>query len=232
MGAARIGRTPALRTSAVVVALLVAPVVELAGCGASGGGAAATTTAPARRAPDPTTAPPADRTTTTGPTRTTASDASSTTTTTSTIPFSTTTTPQGFDPTATVLVESTAADFAGFWTGEWGDQVMRLEPDGRTIVGVYGHEDGQLVGTVSSDGVLRGWWCELPTRKPDQDAGPVEMRIVEGPDGPAIDGRWTWGPAHGQWRKNWDISSRGTTPPAALTARLDRVRQECIPPEG
>ena len=139
----------------------------------------------------------------------------------------------GFDATKTVLPSGEArSTFAGFWSGDWGNMVMRVDADG-TIVAAYAHDEGEIVGQIDDRGRMVGWWCEVPTRRADNDAGTVEMRLVAGASGASIDGRWTYGAHSGTnaWHENWDISAKGTeAPPAALTARLDTVRTDCVPP--
>jgi hypothetical protein len=132
-----------------------------------------------------------------------------------------------------VLVETQAVKvaFAGFWSGDWGDLVMRIDPGG-AVVAAYAHDEGAIVGRLDDDGVMRGWWCEVPSRGPDADAGAVEMRIVLTGGVPTIDGRWKYGddPAM-DWREDWDISQKSAaTPPAELTARLDEATTLCVPP--
>ncbi len=167
-------------------------------------------------------------------TTTTSSSMSSTTTspTTTGAPGTTTTTDlSGFDSTAIPVTGDARGIFGGFWSGDWGNLVMQVAADG-TVVGAYAHDEGELVGRVDSDGILRGWWCEAPSRKATNDAGTVEFRLVEGSNGAAIDGRWTYGKHVAQgWRDDWNITAKATTaPPAELTARLARVQGECIPP--
>jgi hypothetical protein len=132
-----------------------------------------------------------------------------------------------------VLVETQAVKvaFSGFWSGDWGDLVMRIDSGG-AVVAAYAHDEGAIVGRLDDDGVMRGWWCEVPSRGPDADAGAVEMRIVLTGGAPTIDGRWKYGddPAM-ERREDWDISQKsGETAPAELTARLDEATTLCVPP--
>jgi len=52
-------------------------------------------------------------------------------------------------------------------------------------------------GTLS-EGVLRGWWCEVPSRQPGADAGEVELRFDRSGDGLTVDGRWRYGGTDGE----------------------------------
>ena len=169
-------------------------------------------------------------TTTTSLTTTTRQTTTTTTTTAGAAPSDDQT---GFDATKTVLPSGTArSTFGGFWSGDWGNMVMRVDADG-TIVAAYAHDEGEIVGRIDDRGRMVGWWCEVPSRQADNDAGTVEMRLVAGASGASIDGRWTYGAHSGTntWHENWDISAKGTeAPPAELTARLDTVKTDCVPP--
>lgn len=167
------------------------------------------------------------------------SSSATATSSTSTTPDSTTTSTSGgddlagFDVTAeTIPAAQATGTFAGYWSGDWGNLAMRVDADGG-VVASYSHDAGDIVGTINDDGIMVGWWCEAPSRSPDNDAGTVEMRLVEGSNGAAIDGRWTYGEhtASKGWRDDWDIAAKTSSePPAELTARLDKVSSECIPP--
>lgn len=117
----------------------------------------------------------------------------------------------------------------GYWVGDWGEILFRIDDDG-TVVGAYNYDEGIVIGRIEGT-VMSGWWCEVPSREPDIDAGTVEMRLVEGSAGTSIDGRWTYGVAGAEaWNDNWDIDSISTeTPLPELVARLDTARDLCIP---
>lgn len=119
---------------------------------------------------------------------------------------------------------------AGYWDGDWGQIVLRIEDDG-TAVAAYEHDTGLLVGTVT-DGVLRGQWCEAPSYAGGTDAGLVEMRAIEIDGVTSIDGRWIFGsdPSTG-WFQDWDVTGKtGETPPIELTSRLDSAKEICVGP--
>ena len=104
----------------------------------------------------------------------------------------------------------------GHWTGSWGDMVLRVV--GNEVWGAYAHDEGTLVGTFEN-GVLRGWWSEVPSRAPDADAGEVEFRFVRGADGQlTLDGRWRYGT--GDWHDDWDLSLVPGAADPALEARF------------
>lgn len=135
-------------------------------------------------------------------------------------------------PTAGTVIDPAEAlqQFNGYWTGEWGNQLIQVNADG-SVVSVYDHDQGILVGTITG-GILNGWWCEVPSRKPPDDAGAVQMRIVGDSAGKlSIDGRWQYAydPA-APWRENWDITTKGGTAPEALTTRLAAAAGQCPQP--
>jgi hypothetical protein len=120
----------------------------------------------------------------------------------------------GGDPGAQAVV--------GFWTGDWGDLVMRVVGD--EMWGAYSHDEGTVRGHFAN-GVFTGWWAEVPSRMPNSDAGEVEFTFITNPNGGGmgIDGRWRYGDTTNEpaWRENWDLSIHSGDPePAALTARF------------
>jgi len=120
--------------------------------------------------------------------------------------------------------------FTGFWTGKWGNQVFQVDGAGN-VVSAYDHDQGIVVGTITN-GILNGWWCEVPSRLPPADAGAVQMRIIDSGNGTvSIDGRWQYGyDPTAAWHEDWDITTKGGTPPADLTNRLAVAASECHEP--
>jgi hypothetical protein len=123
----------------------------------------------------------------------------------------------------------TAQQISGFWSGDWGDLVLRVTSDG-TVVGSYAHDLGMIVGTFSGRRI-NGWWCEAPSRKGPGDAGPVQFDFVGDPlTSLSIDGRWQYANGNGTWSEDWDIGAKSTeAPPRELAALADRAAAECIP---
>lgn len=119
------------------------------------------------------------------------------------------------------------AEVVGYWAGDWGKLVLR-EQDGK-LLGSYSHDSGTIVGALVGD-TLVGWWCEVPSRKPDADAGDVEMKFIKKPDGSrAIDGRWRYG-SKGDWRENWDITFSAEPAPDELVNRFNDPSAFCTKP--
>jgi len=131
-------------------------------------------------------------------------------------------------PTATppkTTEHVSAASVEGYWTGDWG-QLLLGERAGK-LVGAYSHDEGMIVGAMQN-GVLVGWWCEVPSRKAPKDAGEVEMRFITNDEGKrAIDGRWRYG-SEGVWKEDWDIAWDTGTPDSALVKRLDAAATDCV----
>ncbi len=129
--------------------------------------------------------------------------------------------------TATAPRPLAAADVVGYWSGDWGNLVFREQGD--KLVASYNHDAGTIVGELVGDKLV-GWWCEAPSRGPDQDAGEVEMRFITNADGTrAIDGRWRYG-TQGEWKEDWDIAFTQSDAPADLVARFDDASAFCAKP--
>lgn len=125
-----------------------------------------------------------------------------------------------------------AQELAGAWNSDnsFGEAVFR-EVDGE-IRGVYRSDKGTVVGTLSSDGVLRGWWCQEGSRQPPMDAGEVEWRLLSTPDGTStvLDGRWRFA-ASGDFRGGWDLRKLDGLPePPDLAAMFDDSTAFCRHP--
>lgn len=110
-------------------------------------------------------------------------------------------------------------DILGFYSGDWGDMVLRAQGD--AIWGVYAHNGGTIVGAIQSDGVFRGWWTQLPSRT-GTDAGEVEFRWSQTTGQViALDGRWRYGTT-GTWLENWDVNLvTDRSAPTDLTDRFN-----------
>ena len=111
----------------------------------------------------------------------------------------------------------TAGEIEGTWTGDWGTMVLRRVGD--EVHGAYAHDEGTIVGTFE-DGVLTGWWTEVPSRAPPSDAGEVEFRFTKSATGIALDGRWRYG-TEGEFSEDWDLELSEDPIPEDLEARFD-----------
>lgn len=110
-------------------------------------------------------------------------------------------------------------DILGFYSGPWGDMVLRAHD--AEIWGVYKYDGGTIVGQITSDGVFTGWWTQLPTRT-GLDSGVVEFRWKQ-VDGTTVhfDGRWHYANSK-TWFTNWNLDLvTDRTPPTSLTDRFD-----------
>lgn len=110
------------------------------------------------------------------------------------------------------------ADILGFYSGTWGDMLLRKVDN--EIWGAYVYKGGTLTGSITQDGVFQGWWSQTPSRDAsDNDAGEVEFRWLTTDGGAVIhlDGRWRWG-TDDSWQDNWDIDLvTDRSPPQPLT---------------
>jgi hypothetical protein len=120
----------------------------------------------------------------------------------------------------------TRQEIQGHWSGHWGRLVLK-EVNGQ-IRGVYSHDQGTIVGSYQ-EGVLRGWWCEAPSRKPSGDAGDVEFRFVKDAGGLRFDGRWRYGTTGG-FNEDWDLKWTNEPIPPDLLARFNDPSAFCPHP--
>ncbi|MEO8845927.1 MAG: serine/threonine-protein kinase [Kofleriaceae bacterium] len=97
----------------------------------------------------------------------------------------------------------TAAEINGHtWHVNFGELRMHIDADG-TAYGVFDHQDGIQTGAFK-DGHWSGWWCQLPSRKPPDDAGTLELHFVRGDDRILIEGEYKYGDGReAEWRKDF-----------------------------
>ena len=117
------------------------------------------------------------------------------------------------------------AEFEGYYyDGDWGTIVIKAI-GGDRVRAAYVHDEGTIEGRWVG-GKLVGWWCEVPGRRPNADAGDVELSFIKDGNGSRIDGRWRYGDASNEpgWREDWDVSR--TTPRAAPAELLARFNDE------
>ena len=124
-------------------------------------------------------------------------------------------------------VVMTADDMVGVWNSEDFGVVVFRRIDGQ-IRGSYRYDGGTIVGTVA-EGVFTGWWCEAPARQPPQQAGDVEFRLADTPDGRLLDGRWRYGTDEA-YKESWDSRRVEVPEPADLAARFTDSPSFCPHP--
>ncbi len=134
-------------------------------------------------------------------------------------------TPGAFDKLST-------QDLIGVWNSDssFGEAVFRAVGD--EIHATYRYDKGTVIGTLSPDGVFRGWWCEVGSRKSLKDAGEVEWRLLRTPpeESKIIDGRWRYGAAE-PFRGGWDlVKLAGKAEPPDLASRFDDASSFCRHP--
>ncbi len=125
-----------------------------------------------------------------------------------------------------------AQDLVGVWNSDssFGETVFREV--GGEIHGVYRANKGTVVGTLSPDGVFRGWWCQEGSRQPPRDAGEVEWRLLKTPEGEprTLDGRWRYGTEE-PFRGGWDLRKLAGLPePPDLAALFADTSSFCRHP--
>ena len=113
------------------------------------------------------------------------------------------------------------------WHVNFGELRLHIEPDG-TAYGVYDQHDGIQIGTFA-DGRWSGWWCQAPTRRAPDDAGPFELHFVRGDDRILIEGEYKYGDGRAaEWRKDFYGVELTTAPSYALEQRLQH-HEPCPP---
>jgi hypothetical protein len=104
------------------------------------------------------------------------------------------------------VVSLTARDVVGLWTSDaFGPTVFR-EVDGE-ILGALRLARGTVVARITR-GVLRGTWCEAPTRALPRDLGQVEWRMTKSGGSDELVGRWRYG-TNERFRGGWDLIKVG-----------------------
>ncbi|MEJ7599399.1 MAG: hypothetical protein WKG01_15945 [Kofleriaceae bacterium] len=112
------------------------------------------------------------------------------------------------------------AEVSGSWMMNYGNMQLQVEPDG-TVYGVYEHDEGILIGRYEND-VIKGVWCELPTRRGPSDAGHFEVRFARANDRLLMEGRWRYGDSPSAlWQPDW-VGFALSTPNVILEQRIQR----------
>lgn len=124
-----------------------------------------------------------------------------------------------------IPVELDVSEIVGYWSGDFGDMV--LVADGDEVRGAYTHDEGTVLGTFDGT-TFRGWWCEVPSRLPDDDAGYVEFVFLRLDGELLLDGWWTYG-SDGDVDEDWDLVKQAGEGPEALRARLEESDLFCSP---
>jgi hypothetical protein len=128
--------------------------------------------------------------------------------------------------------KATAQDLVGVWASDnsFGEAVFR-EVNGE-IRTAYRDNKGTVVGTLSPDGVLRGWWCAEGSRTPPKEAGDIEWRLLKTSNGEPkkLDGRWRYGTEQ-PWRGGWDLTKLDVrSEPPDLAVMFDDPSSFCHHP--
>ena len=116
----------------------------------------------------------------------------------------------------------TAAEINGHaWHVNFGELQIHVDASGAAY-GVYDQGSGIQLGTFA-DGYWRGWWCQEPSRKAPEDAGPFELHFVRGNDRILIEGKYKYGDGRAaSWQSDFYGVSLETRPSYKLEQRLQR----------
>jgi len=108
--------------------------------------------------------------------------------------------------------------FAGHWSSPtWGQNYVVVK--GSTMMIVYDHDDGRVTGTIQGD-TFTGWWTEASSRKPPNDAGEVQFRVLGTGSNRTIDGTWKYG-TDGSVHEDWELTFVDGVIPPDIAAKFD-----------
>ncbi|MDX6676251.1 MAG: hypothetical protein QOE31_303 [Solirubrobacteraceae bacterium] len=125
------------------------------------------------------------------------------------------------------LVRISPRELEGLWTSDaFGPTVFR-HVDGE-ILGALRLARGTVVARISKGGVLRGTWCEEPTRRPPDDRGEAQWRMTRSGGPGKLVGRWRYG-ASGDFHGGWDLTKVGgpELEPPDITPSFDKPSDFC-----
>ena len=105
------------------------------------------------------------------------------------------------------LVKISPRDLEGLWTSDAFGPTAFRHVDGE-ILGALRLARGTVVARITKDGILRGTWCEQPTRHPPDDRGQVQWRMTRSGGSGKLIGRWRYG-ASGAFHGGWDLTKVG-----------------------
>jgi len=74
----------------------------------------------------------------------------------------------------------TDAALVGLWNSDGNFGALYFKRVHGRLRAAYRHDNGTIEGSISGDGVFRGWWTELPGRHRPRKAGEVEFRLFKG----------------------------------------------------
>ena len=122
-------------------------------------------------------------------------------------------------------------DLEGLWTSKAFGPIVFRQDDGK-ILGAMRLARGTVVARIS-DGVLRGTWCEAPTRRAPDDLGDVQWLMTRSGGKEQLIGRWRLGTT-GTFRGGWDLSKIGgpELEPPDVTLLFDEPSRFCRRPSS
>ena len=126
------------------------------------------------------------------------------------------------------LAAISARDLEGLWASPAFGPVVFREVDGE-IRGALRLARGTVTARISQ-GVVRGTWCERPTRRPPDDLGEVEWRMTRSVGTDELIGRWRYGRKE-PLRGGWDLTKVGgpELEPPDVIGIFDQPSRFCRP---
>ena len=118
-----------------------------------------------------------------------------------------------------------AQSLEGHWFGSFGNAYFKVI-EGSAVKAVYEYRDGRILGTIH-DGVLDGWWNELPTRSPRNNAGTVHLEMRRELRALRLDGEWLFG-REGNWMI-WTLTKIDENIPVSVQAKFEDMPWSSYP---
>jgi hypothetical protein len=117
-------------------------------------------------------------------------------------------------------------DLDGLWASKAFGPIVFRRVDGE-ILGALRLARGTVVARISK-GIVRGTWCEAPTRRMPLDLGDVQWRMSRSGGRTELVGRWRYGRS-GPFRGGWDLSKIGgpELEPPDMTTLFDEPARFC-----
>ena len=79
--------------------------------------------------------------------------------------------------------------------------LMTIKQNNNKIIGTYTHDNGKIEETLKGN-ILFGVWREVPTYKPNKDAGVFEFSFSK--NGKSFKGYWRYGFKSKPWNGEWN----------------------------
>lgn len=113
-------------------------------------------------------------------------------------------------------IQIDAQRLKGHWNGTFGEAYFTVE--GNRVKAVYDAWDGRIQGVIH-EGIFDGWWNQLPTRSPPDNAGQVHFQMRRELGSLRLDGTWRFG-REGDWMF-WEMTKVDEDIPVSAQAKFE-----------